>query len=232
MNKLIATRLDVRKDDLNALKGKKFKEHTDLVYLANIIDLTLRKIAQNHFGVFETMISESLLTKVKLEINKKYLSFSAEELEYCYDRSVKRQNVVVLTFEDWIKPISDFFPIKNAINQASNVLLEEFSKEAEAEQKTKEFLEESLKLYRECFKNGEWIGTVFHSIALAKSYLKDKLPEDLKQSYFDSAKLEEIENKKIVEKFPNKATDFFGFTWQRIAAKKYVSECINQKIEI
>ncbi len=231
MNRLKTYQMDTTPCDIRTCIDLPLKDERDLKEATITLNKVLEEVCTIWLGVFPTQINTAVTNKVMTEILKKHTDLSLNEIRYSFERK-PLSKVIVLTVPDLLTPIEKYKAVKYAVSTETKKLYREIQEEEIAKKKSDEFLEESLKMYRECLKTGEWIGTVFHSFALAKSYLKDKLPEEIKQSYFESAKLEEIENKKIIEKFPNKAPDFFGFNWQRIAAKKYVSECINKKIEI
>lgn len=234
MNRLIATRLNITKDDLTASIGKPLKSYSNLAEVANFIDARLRVIAQNHFGVYETMISEILLSKVKTEINKKYLSYSLEEIDYCYERASKREKIVVLTYDDWIKPLQEYFPIKHSVNQHSNLLLQEMTEEEESKIQAAKSLAASVEFYRECLATGIWTGCYYRSMELAKSeHFKGKISHEQQQIFFEKAREEKGKIDFIIREEPLRFCEFHGYqNHRRIAAKMYVQECINLKIEI
>ncbi len=185
-----------------------------------------------YFGVHPTQIMDEVIDKVVLEVMQKYAHLSISELAYCYER-IPIEKTVVITVNDLLDPIKKYLPSKNIITIEGKRLEKELEEIAESEKRAAKSLELSIEFYNQCLKDGrKWDGCVFRSMELAKSVLKNKLPEDFKEKCFASAKIRMIHIQSLIDKYPDKQVSFFGYTWKRVAAKKYVTECIKRKIKI
>jgi hypothetical protein len=123
------------------------------------------------------------------QVFSQYPKMTFEQFNLVHSDSViiKREGVSI-TVDELMHPIASYYAKIQFVLNERNVILREQQEEAEKERKKQAFKNESIRLYIECVKSGEWTGTPFQAMVFAKESFAHRFTQPEKDNIYTEAK--------------------------------------------
>lgn len=177
--------------------------------------------------MFHSNIPDVLLKESCKTIVKRFSELSLEEIKHSFER-IEREKKITISIDDIIKPIEKYFNVKYFISREVKQLRKEEFEAKQTALKEHEFISLSLDLYRKSVLEGKWLGDIYNSSAIAKTYIAPLIDQETKNELWKDA---QREYKTIKE-----SDDLFllntGATELRLFAQKIVLEGVKRKVSV
>jgi len=202
------------------------------------VQKAIEKNCEIHFGIRSGLLSDDLIEAVISDICNKYGTLSIKDLDFAFDNyAEERKDWKMITKKDILNPVIKWLQWRERIRIDYEKHQNEINKEAESEQKRKEFEIESLELYSQSLKVNEWKGDIFHASSIAKKYLADKFSQDVKAELWEQAQREYRTAKIQAEEQAKDPTfqptpEMMGVSALRIFSSLIVKKAVIQNITI
>ena len=167
--------------------GLKIGDYTDASKLLIDVKTMIERVIEIHYGIRAGLLSEALIESTIKEIVKRFKTLTVRDIDHAYERAIITKNDWRnVTKKEVIEPIQNWWNKKEAIRvefEKHKIEEIELNQAIEAEAI---FKNESKKLYNECLKSGEWIGSVFQASSIGKD-IAQHIDQSIKSDLWKTA---------------------------------------------